>query len=114
MKLRQFRCSGGARRRLRIKASLSVYDVGVAVDDARCLRPAGLDAGHHLLQRLRAVEPVAGVQKEDVVAGGQAYGLVHGVVEPFVGFAAAYDFVGRGRHAVAFLIVVDGGHRTVL
>ena len=60
------------------------------------------------------MEAVARIEKEDEVAGGQVERLVHGVIEPAVGFAQAGHFVAHGGHAVAFLVAVDECERLVL
>lgn len=88
--------------------AFSVHQLRLAIDHGR-LKPVGgdmtLDGAVKLLQHIVAVETVAGIEKQQIVARGKGDAFVHGVIDTAVGFAdeAGDDMTIAGsRRAVAF------------
>ena len=81
---------------------LIVHQVRLAIEHRRVHSPPPLPfhALHHLRQRGLAMQSVAGVEEDDVVARGIEQRLVHGIIEPVVGFADE-------AYVVACLVLLD-------
>ena len=95
---------------------VAVYNVGVAVEDSRTPLALGvpLQLGGDVGEYGGTVEFVAGIEKEDIVAGGKLQGFVHGIVDAVVGLRTAYDFMLDSCQRIALLVEVYKCKRLVL
>ena len=95
---------------------VAVYNVGVAVEDSRTPLALGvpLQLGGDVGEYGGTVEFVAGIEKEDIVAGGKLQGFVHGIVDAVVGLRTAHNLMLDRCQGVALLVEVDECKRFVL